>query len=165
MPDMLDRAARSDRMRRVRQASTAPELALRRALHGLGLRYRLHPKQLPGRPDIVFPGARVAVFVHGCFWHAHSCRAGRSPGSNIDYWGPKLATNKERDARKERQLRELGWQVLVVWECELKGEERVARSAEQVAERVRAARAGRSTACLSDANGIGSRLPSTEARP
>ncbi|MFN7641733.1 MAG: very short patch repair endonuclease [Burkholderiales bacterium] len=92
MADFLDRAARSERMRRVRQLNTAPELALRRELHALGLRYRLHPKQLPGRPDLVFPAARVALFVHGCFWHGHVCSAGRAPASNVDYrpWFDRL---------------------------------------------------------------------------
>jgi DNA mismatch endonuclease (patch repair protein) len=142
MTDFLDQATRSERMRRVRQSNTAPELALRRALHAQGLRYRLHPKQLPGRPDIVFPAARVALFVHGCFWHGHVCSAGRAPASNVDFWGPKLAANRERDARKEQQLRELGWTVLVVWECELKSTEGVARTAAVVAEQVSAERLG-----------------------
>jgi DNA mismatch endonuclease (patch repair protein) len=95
-------------------------MLLRRALHRAGLRYRLHARDLPGRPDIVFRGPRIAVFVHGCFWHGHECRAGRSPATNRDYWLPKIAANRERDGRKARELAEAGWTVIVVWQCELR---------------------------------------------
>lgn len=106
-------------MQSVRTADTGPELTVRRLLHGLGYRYRLHPGKLPGRPDIVFPGRRSAIFVHGCFWHGHECQKGRAPKSKLEYWGPKLDANRERDARKEAELRALGWQVLTVWQCEI----------------------------------------------
>lgn len=108
-------------MARIRQKSTAPEMVVRRFLHATGLRYSLHRRDLPGRPDIVFPKRRVAIFVHGCYWHGHACRAGRAPSTNLAYWAPKLAANKERDARKAAQLAALGWKVLTVWECEVKG--------------------------------------------
>ena len=127
---MESRETRSRIMRAVRQRDTAPELRLRRALHAAGARYRLHVRALPGSPDLVFPGRKLAVFVHGCFWHAHTCRAGRPPATRTDYWLPKLEENRRRDARKIAELRALGWRVEVVWECELKeadGPERVAR--------------------------------------
>lgn len=119
MADIMSASDRRERMRAVKQRDTEPELTLRHGLHRLGLRYRLHGNGLPGRPDLVFPRFGVAVFVHGCFWHGHSCRAGRLPTSNAEYWTTKIAGNIQRDRRKTRQLRQLGWRVLVVWECEL----------------------------------------------
>jgi DNA mismatch endonuclease (patch repair protein) len=121
MADSLSKQARSAHMARIRQKSTGPEMIVRRFLHAAGLRYALHRRDLPGRPDMVFPKHGVALFVHGCYWHGHSCRAGRIPSSNVDYWGPKLAANKERDARKSFELARLGWKVVTVWECQLKG--------------------------------------------
>jgi DNA mismatch endonuclease (patch repair protein) len=114
-------------MQSVKARDTGPELALRRLLHGMGLRYRLHSKKLPGRPDIVFPSRRAAVFVHGCFWHGHGCRWGKLPKSRLDYWEPKIAANRQRDARQVEALQELGWRVLTVWQCELRDAEPVAR--------------------------------------
>ncbi len=105
-------------MQSVKSKDTMPELIVRRLLHSEGYRFRLHRKDLPGTPDIVLPGRRKAIFVHGCFWHAHGCAKGRAPKSKLDYWGPKLAQNVERDARKVRELEAAGWQVLTVWGCE-----------------------------------------------
>ncbi|MGX7894425.1 very short patch repair endonuclease [Tsuneonella sp. HG222] len=127
---------RSETMARVRSKDTSPELALRRALHAAGLRYRLHAR-LPGSPDIVFGKARLAVFVHGCFWHSHDgCKRARIPSTRQDYWIPKLKRNVERDQASIEALIGLGWRVIVAWECELSGE----RLARQVAEVIRAAR-------------------------
>ena len=109
-------------MRRIRSKGTKPELAVRRLVHGLGYRYRLHRHDLPGRPDMVFPGRRKVVFVHGCFWHQHddaACKLAHRPRSNLGYWGPKLARNRERDALHRVRLAELGWDVLVVWESQV----------------------------------------------
>jgi DNA mismatch endonuclease, patch repair protein len=119
--DILDPPNRSALMARVRQKDTAPELVVRRALHAAGLRYRLHPQDLPGRPDIVFPRYHTALFVHGCFWHGHECRAGRPASSNVSYWLPKIAQNRARDERKTAELVALGWRVMTVWECQTKG--------------------------------------------
>jgi DNA mismatch endonuclease, patch repair protein len=119
--DRISVERRSANMRRIRSTNTSPELALRRFLHGLGYRFRLHRKDLPGKPDLVFPGRRKVIFVHGCFWHQHSsCREGRIPGSRVEYWGPKLNRNQTRDAANQGLLKEQGWNVLVIWECELK---------------------------------------------
>lgn len=107
-------------MRAVGQKNTGPELRLRKMLHALGYRYRLHRKDLPGKPDIVFSAKCAVIFVHGCFWHGHGCRAGRVPSSNTGYWEPKIAENRVRDARNVQALEALGWRVLIVWECELK---------------------------------------------
>lgn len=113
--------SRSDIMRAVKRAHTKPEIIVRQALHALGLRFRLHRRDLPGSPDIVLPKFRTVIFVHGCFWHRHpDCRYATTPKSRQDYWLPKFEANIERDARKEAQLRELGWRVLVIWECETK---------------------------------------------
>ncbi|MHA6162138.1 MULTISPECIES: very short patch repair endonuclease [unclassified Pseudomonas] len=113
--------SRSDIMRAVKRAHTKPEIIVRQALHALGLRFRLHRRDLPGSPDIVLPRLRTVVFVHGCFWHRHpACRFATTPKSRQEYWLPKFEANVERDARKEAQLRELGWRVVVIWECETK---------------------------------------------
>lgn len=120
MADFLSPTARSARMASVRQAGTSPEVIVRRALHALGFRFRLNPATLPGRPDIVLPRYRVAIFVHGCFWHGHSCRAGRPPSVRLEYWLPKIEENRRRDRRKSAELRSLGWKVLTVWQCRLR---------------------------------------------
>ena len=105
-------------MQSVKSKDTGPELVVRRLLHGMGYRYRLHRKDLPGRPDIVLGPRRKVIFVHGCFWHGHGCRKGRLPKSRLDYWQPKVEKNRERDKTKEEQLRSLGWSVLTIWQCE-----------------------------------------------
>jgi DNA mismatch endonuclease (patch repair protein) len=115
----LTAAQRSYIMSRIRARDTGPEMRVRRALHCVGYRYRIHDKRFPGRPDIVFPRRKVAVFVHGCFWHGHGCAlAGGTPKTNTAFWQQKIATNRERDKRKTRELEDLGFRVLVVWECE-----------------------------------------------
>lgn len=107
-------------MSRVRAANTRPEIVVRRLVHGLGYRFRLHRRDLPGTPDLVLPKHRAVLFVHGCFWHQHACRLGRrQPASNRTYWEPKLARNVERDAEANRTLERLGWSVLTIWECQL----------------------------------------------
>jgi DNA mismatch endonuclease (patch repair protein) len=138
MTDILTPKARSERMSKVRQKNTKPELVLRKALHAAGLRYVLHPPDLPGRPDIVFPKYVTAIFVHGCFWHGHECRAGRAPSSNSDYWIPKIAANRTRDSRKAAELRARGWNVIQVWECETKSS-RLFLLVEELAKKIRAA--------------------------
>lgn len=111
----------SDRMRLIKREHTQPELVVRRLLHRMGLRFRLHSKSLPGSPDVVLPKRRTVVFVHGCYWHRHpGCRYASTPKTRQDFWLPKFASNVERDNRKAEQLRELGWRVVVVWECETK---------------------------------------------
>ena len=115
---------RSRIMRENRSKDTKPELAVRRLAHGMGYRYRLHRHDLPGRPDLVFPGRRKVIFVHGCFWHQHAdpaCKSASLPKSNRDYWIPKLERNAARDAEHLASLAESGWDVLVLWECEVRG--------------------------------------------
>jgi DNA mismatch endonuclease (patch repair protein) len=110
-------------MRRITAKNTEPEMVVRRLLHSLGYRYRLHAKDLPGKPDIVFLRRKKVIFVHGCFWHQHEgCRGGRAPATRQGYWAPKLHRNIERDAENMSKLLAMGWDVCVVWECELKGE-------------------------------------------
>ena len=106
-------------MSSIRSKDTKPEVMVRKAVWRAGFRYRLHGKGLPGRPDLVFPALRTIVFVHGCYWHAHSCQKGRIPAQNSRFWGEKFAMNKARDQRNVRRLRREGWSVLTVWECSL----------------------------------------------
>ena len=123
MTDTLSRAARSERMSRVRGKDTGPELVVRRMVHGMGFRYRVHRRDLPGNPDLVFPARRKVIFVHGCFWHRHddpACKLARLPKSRLEFWLPKLETNARRDAEHLDRLRVLGWDTLIIWECELK---------------------------------------------
>jgi DNA mismatch endonuclease (patch repair protein) len=118
--DKLSAERRSANMARIRSKDTKPEVLLRRLLHAEGYRFRLHRKDLPGKPDLVFPSRKKAIFVHGCFWHQHpGCREGRVPGSRREYWEPKLARNQQRDTAALIALKALGWDVLTVWECEL----------------------------------------------
>ncbi|MGB3643017.1 MAG: DNA mismatch endonuclease Vsr [Mesorhizobium sp.] len=124
--DILTPEQRSERMSRVRGRDTKPEMLVRRLTHGMGYRYRLHRRGLPGSPDLVFPSRMKVIFVHGCFWHRHldpGCKLARLPKSKLDFWGPKLETNRERDERNLVPLAELGWDVLVIWECQTKNRE------------------------------------------
>jgi DNA mismatch endonuclease (patch repair protein) len=118
MSDRISVRLRSENMRRIKSKNTSPELLVRRLVYALGYRYRLHRKDLPGRPDLVFGPRRKIIFVHGCFWHQHdACRAGRTPNSNVEYWTPKLALNLERDRKAIEALQAAGWAVMIVWEC------------------------------------------------
>ena len=127
--DRVTKEQRSRNMRCIKAFGTAPELKIRRLVCELGFRYRyrLHDHRLPGRPDLVFPTLRKLLFVHGCYWHAHGCKMSHMPKSNQDYWHPKLQRNQERDANNQRVLRDLGWQSLVLWECELADEAKLER--------------------------------------
>ena len=118
--DKLTEAARSALMAKVHGKNTLPERTVRRLLHSLGYRYRLHYKQLPGKPDLVFPSRRKAIFVNGCFWHGHSCPRGKLPTTRINFWTAKIAGNTKRDRRNRAALVKAGWSVLAVWECELR---------------------------------------------
>lgn len=114
-------AERSEIMRRVHGKDTGPELRVRRLLHGMGYRYRLHAAHLPGKPDLVFPSRKKVIFVHGCFWHRHPrCKRASTPATNAEYWQQKFRRNVERDRRNQQDLEELGWSSKVIWECELK---------------------------------------------
>ncbi|MFQ5443196.1 MAG: very short patch repair endonuclease [Nitrospinales bacterium] len=117
--DTLTPSQRKMTMTRVKAKDTGPEMKVRRLIHNNGYRYRLHRKDLPGKPDLVFPGSKKIIFVHGCFWHRHNCSAGRKkPKSNKEYWNLKLSRNKARDKKNCTALKNLGWSVLVIWECE-----------------------------------------------
>jgi len=126
--DTLSPAERSRIMSMVRSKDTTPELVVRRLAHHMGYRFRLHRTDLPGRPDLVFPSRRAVIFVSGCFWHRHDCPNGRRlPKTRTRWWRGKLESNRKRDATVQRRLRRLGWRVMVVWECQLKDVDRVAR--------------------------------------
>lgn len=126
MADFVSKEKRSKIMRGVRSKNTRPELRVRSLLHAKGYRFRVHRKDLPGKPDITLSRHRAIVFVHGCFWHNHEgCSHGRIPTSNREFWEGKISRNKARDVRNAEALRALGWRVFVVWECELQDEERL----------------------------------------
>ena len=126
--DRLSHEQRSALMSRVKTKGTKPELVVRSALHRLGYRYRLHRKDLPGKPDLVFPSRHKAIFVHGCFWHGHDCSRGKLPQTNEEFWKTKIDKNKARDEGVIKTLQSLGWEVLVVWECEIRGDEQFVRN-------------------------------------
>jgi DNA mismatch endonuclease (patch repair protein) len=128
MPDTLSREARSERMGRIRGKDSSAELFVRRLVHAMGFRFRLHRRDLPGCPDLVFPKLKCVIFVHGCFWHRHAspdCRLARLPKSRLEFWEAKLEGNRARDLRNEAALEKAGWNVLVVWECQLGQKEQV----------------------------------------
>jgi DNA mismatch endonuclease (patch repair protein) len=136
MADFLSPAGRSERMSRIRGKDTAPELALRKALHARGFRYRLHAR-LPGKPDIVLPRHKVVVFVHGCFWHRHAgCKVASMPKSNTAFWQDKFDRNVTRDARVQGELEAAGWRVFMSWECELTGKSKAAEAASRLASEI-----------------------------
>lgn len=121
MTDTLSPTQRSQRMARIRSRDTRPELAVRKFLHAAGLRYRLHQRVSGARPDLVFTGPRIAIFVHGCMWHQHpdpACKLARMPKSRLDFWRPKLEGNRNRDERQRKSLEDAGWTVFAVWECQ-----------------------------------------------
>lgn len=118
--DRLTPEHRSWLMSRIRGKDTKPELYVRRMVHAEGYRYRLHRKSLPGSPDLVFPGRKKVIFVHGCFWHQHGCKMSKMPKTRPEYWFEKLERNRMRDEKNRLELEDLGWQVLIVWECETK---------------------------------------------
>ena len=125
MTDMLTPQDRSALMSRIRGADTKPELFVRRALHALGYRFRTHVRSLPGRPDVVFSRRRVAVFVHGCFWHRHGCTKTYTPRSREQFWNTKFAGNVERDRRNQKRLAGAGWRIFIAWECEIEADRRL----------------------------------------
>ncbi|MDR1717000.1 MAG: DNA mismatch endonuclease Vsr [Prevotella sp.] len=118
--DIWDKQTRSLIMAKVPQKNSKPEVIIRKYLFSKGFRYRTNVKNLSGTPDIVLPKYKTAIFVHGCFWHGHTCRAAHLPSSNLSYWNEKIAKNIERDYRKNAELEELGWNIIIIWQCELK---------------------------------------------
>ncbi|MFQ5672897.1 MAG: very short patch repair endonuclease [Nitrospinales bacterium] len=126
--DTLTPRQRSERMSRIRAKDTKPEIVVRRMTHGLGFRFRLHSRKLPGCPDLVFSRRRKVIFVHGCFWHRHKkCCNDRPPKTKLDFWLPKLNGNRKRDVKNQIQLRKMGWDFLIIWECELKNKEKLSK--------------------------------------
>lgn len=119
MADHVDRRKRSEIMAKVRSRDTGPEMQVRRSLHRAGYRFRVHRADLPGRPDLLFPRYKIALFVHGCFWHYHGCKKSKLPKTNIAYWTDKIQRNVSRDNRVRRDLEHLGWKWRVIWQCEV----------------------------------------------
>lgn len=125
--DMFSAERRSEIMSRIKSTDTKPEKLVRSLVHRMGYRFRLHRKDMPGKPDLVLPRCNTVVFVHGCFWHGHTCKSGHKPKSNKRYWNKKLDGNKERDRKNARALRRQGWKVIIVWECETANEAKLER--------------------------------------
>ena len=138
MTDFLSPSERSRRMASIRGKDTAPEMVLRRALHARGLRFRLHRKALPGKPDLIFPKYKAVVFVHGCFWHRHpNCKIATTPKSNTEFWIQKFKKNVARDATVIELLKKQGWRVFVVWECEVSTAAKIQATAQLLEEQLR----------------------------
>jgi DNA mismatch endonuclease (patch repair protein) len=127
---------RSENMRAIRSRDTLPEITVRSLVHRLGYRFRLHRRDLPGTPDLVFPARRKVIFVHGCFWHSHACKSGLIPKSNRDFWLPKLRKNRARDKKNLEALARQGWSSLVIWECDLQDSVAVRRCVKRFLGRV-----------------------------
>jgi DNA mismatch endonuclease (patch repair protein) len=125
MTDVHSKAVRSKNMAAIKGRNTKPELSVRKALHNAGFRYRLHVTSLPGKPDLVFPRYKAVIFVQGCFWHQHQCAMFHWPTTRIDWWRQKISANRKHDEAVQDKLRELGWRVMLVWECVLKGKHKV----------------------------------------
>lgn len=125
MVDIVPPGKRSQMMSGIRGKDTKPEIAVRRALFSRGFRYRLHDKRLPGRPDIVFPGRKSVIFIEGCFWHGHGCNLFRLPATRTEFWREKIGQNKLRDSSVRKQLENLGWRHLTIWECAIKGRKKI----------------------------------------
>lgn len=119
MTDHVSKEKRSEIMKLIRGKNTTPELAVRKLVYALGYRYRLHGKNLPGKPDLVFASRKKVIFVNGCFWHFHECKKGNPPKSKLEYWLPKLEQNRLRDFRNYESITALGWQYLVIWQCQI----------------------------------------------
>lgn len=120
MTDIVSPEKRSQMMSGIRAKNTRPEMIVRRALHARGFRYRIHVKDLPGKPDLVFPRYKSVLFIHGCFWHGHNCHLFKMPGTHTEFWQAKIQKNRENDAKAKAALATLGWRVLEIWECELR---------------------------------------------
>lgn len=146
MTDVHNSAQRSYNMSRIQGRDTKPEMRARKLLHAMGFRYRLHVKDLPGKPDLVFPAAKAVLFVHGCFWHMHRCRYGKPvPATNKTFWAEKRRSNVDRDKRNRRQLREAGWSVFEIWECHTRQEETMRQKLAPLVEFLRDCQARAST--------------------
>ena len=156
MADTISPSRRSEIMSRIRAKGTKPEMAVRRLVHSMGYRYRLHRADLPGTPDLVFQARKKVIFVHGCFWHQHAdpgCKISHIPKSNLEFWEPKLAANAKRDQEHEWHLRRLGWNVLIVWECQLHADPGLSESIRGfLGPRRSSARSSRSASCQQTAD-------------
>lgn len=125
MADIVSKKKRSKMMSSIRSKDTRPELKIRSALHKLGYRYKLHDKQLPGKPDLVLPKHNAVILIHGCFWHLHNCHLFKWPSTKREFWKEKITGNKKRDEKNLQALKEMGWRILIIWECALKGKSKL----------------------------------------
>ena len=136
MSDIYSKRKRSEIMSKISGTETKPEILVRKYLFSKGFRYRKNDKRLPGKPDIVLPKYKTVIFVNGCFWHGHHCRAGKLPETNKEFWKSKINSNIERDKRNQRELRKLGWKVIVIWQCELKNRKLKAKKLKETEQKI-----------------------------
>lgn len=137
MPDIFSKRKRSEVMSKVSQKDTSLEIVVRKLLFKNGFRFRKNYSKLPGSPDIVLPKYKVVIFIHGCFWHGHICKAGRLPKTNIEFWAEKINNNKKRDRKKKYQLQKLGWRVISIWQCKLMSKKKLNKSFNQLLQKLR----------------------------
>lgn len=136
MADIFSKAKRSEVMSKVTAKDTRPEVKIRKHLFSKGFRYRKNDKRFPGKPDIVLPKYKTVIFVHGCFWHHHTCRAARLPKTNNEFWKDKMQTNVKRDKENQSDLKKLGWKVIVVWQCQIKNRELFEKTMKRVIKKI-----------------------------
>ncbi len=137
MADIFDKKKRSQIMSRISGKNTKPEMIIRKSLFAKGFRYRKNDKRLPGKPDIVLPKYNTVIFIHGCFWHGHTCKAGKLPETNIDFWKDKIGSNIVRDKKNMAELKKLKWKVIVIWQCELKNNSSINKSLQKLEKKIR----------------------------
>lgn len=134
MPDIFTKQKRSQIMSRIHGKNTKPEMSVRKYLFAKGFRYRINDKRYSGKPDIVLPKYKTVIFVHGCFWHGHSCKKGRLPETNKEFWSNKIFVNKQRDKRNKRELEALGWNIIIIWQCEISTKQKLESKMKEVIE-------------------------------
>jgi len=136
LSDIYSKQKRSEIMSKISGKETKPEILVRKYLFSEGFRFRKNDKRLPGRPDIVLPKYKIVIFIHGCFWHGHHCKAAKLPETNKEFWKSKINSNIERDKKNQRELRKLGWKVIVIWQCELKNKKLTAKKLKETEQKI-----------------------------
>ena len=136
MGDIYSKRKRSEIMSKISGTETKPEILVRKYLFGKGFRFRKNDKRLPGRPDIVLPKYKTVIFIHGCFWHGHHCKAGKLPETNKEFWGNKINSNIERDKKNQHKLEKLGWKIIIIWQCKLKNKKVVTKKLKEIEQKI-----------------------------
>ena len=137
MGDIYSKRKRSEIMSKISGTETKPEILVRKYLFSKGFRFRKNDKRLPGRPDIVLPKYKTVIFIHGCFWHGHHCKAGKLPETNKEFWGNKINSNIERDKKNQHKLEKLGWKIIIVWQCKLKNKKMMTKKLKEIEQKIK----------------------------